>query len=88
MDNHQTRNFKKSLLACMASSLAIMAAAPMAVAQDAGAETAAQSFNLPAGPLGDAFFAITTEFDVNIIADERLVQGKTAPAVSGVMSAE
>ena len=42
----------------------------------------------PPGALGDAFFAITTAFDVNIIADEQLIQGKTAPAVSGTITAK
>ena len=84
----QTQRFRKTLLAGMASSLAIMAPPPGALAQDNRSAAVAQSFNLPAGPLGDAFFAITTAFDVNIIADERLIQGKIAPAVSGAATAE
>lgn len=63
---------------------------PVAAAnqQTAQSQTVTKKFNLPAGPLGDALFVITTTFDVNIIADEQLIKGNEAPAISGVMTAE
>ncbi|MEM1396565.1 MAG: TonB-dependent receptor [Pseudomonadota bacterium] len=87
MRDQKTSRFNTSLLASVVSSLSIIAAAPVAAAQSAPSAPVARSFSLPAGPLGDALFAITSAFDVNIIADERLVQGKSVPALSGLMTA-
>ena len=92
MGDFRKNQFRKTVLAGAASMLAMMAAAPGAMAQEPAQsradQTVAQTFNLSEGPLGDALFAITTAFNVNIIADETLVEGKTAPAISGVMTAE
>ena len=70
----------------------LAALTPQAIAQstvgpESGSEVSA-TLTLSAGSLGDALFAITNTFGVNIIADERLIEGRQAPALEGVPSAD
>lgn len=76
----------KAALAAAASSLAICGAAPAALAQTSGQEIAVQQIDIPAGPLGQSILAISDTFDVDILAPNALVSGKTAPAISGAVS--
>ena len=78
----------RAALGVAASALAMMAAAPVAMAQTAGREASVQQVELSAGPLGRSILAISDAFDVDILAPNSLVSGKTAPAVSGAMSAD
>ena len=87
MAGANNQKFDRSMLAGMAAAIAIAAAAPGALAQG-GEEAMRQEMTLPAGSLSDALFAITDAFDVNILADQALTRGKTAPAVSGAMTAD
>lgn len=80
------REFNRSVVVSVAFAIAI-AAAPPSSAQ--GSEDAAQQeITLTAGALSDALFAITDAFDVNILTDQTLTRGKTAPALSGAMTAD
>ncbi|MEM0929201.1 MAG: TonB-dependent receptor [Pseudomonadota bacterium] len=81
------RKFDRSMLVGVASMFAMMAAAPASFAQD-NARAKQQNVVLQAGPMGDALFAITDTFDVNILADQTLTRGKNAPALSGTMTAD
>lgn len=62
-------------------------ALPLSVSAQSG-ESGRRLFEIPEGSLGDALFAITTTFDANIIADEALVRGLTAPKVSDRMTSQ
>ncbi|MEM1412949.1 MAG: TonB-dependent receptor, partial [Pseudomonadota bacterium] len=73
------------MLACL---LLPLLAAPLAMAQDNNGAQGAQAFEFSGGALGEALFAVTTAYDVNIIADEALIQEKTAPSVSGALTPE
>ncbi|MEM6537391.1 MAG: TonB-dependent receptor [Pseudomonadota bacterium] len=88
MTNRNTSLSIRRVLAGMTSSAAIMAAAPCVLAQDAAAISAEQVVDIPAGSLGDALFAVTDAYGVNILADQTLTRGKNAPSVSGTLSAE
>ena len=74
-------------MAATVYSLAIMAAAPAAMAQTSAQETAERQFSVPAGPLGQSILAVSRTFGVAVIAPSALVEGKQAPAVSGAMTA-
>ena len=57
-------------------------------AQSAVSAHSSQALSIPQGPLGDSLIAISNVFGVNVLAAEALVDGKTAPVVSGTMGAE
>ncbi|MEM6914195.1 MAG: TonB-dependent receptor plug domain-containing protein, partial [Pseudomonadota bacterium] len=78
--------FRKTMAAAFVSPLAVLAAAPLTMAQATQAEQSARSVDIAAGPLGDVLLSISAAFDVNVIADEPLVEGKLAPKVSGTMT--
>lgn len=80
--------FQKTIAAACVSSLAVMTAAPVAMAKAPLAAQSSQSIDIPAGALGDVLLSISTAFDVNVIVDEPLVEGKTAPRIIGAMSVE
>ena len=71
----------------MASAAAIGITAPQAVAQSAQDETA-QQVQLVEQPLGDALIALSNEFGVTILANESLVRGLTAPALTARLDVE
>lgn len=79
------RSVRAALLTASASLAIIMAATPAAEAQTGAAE---QTLEIPAGALRDALFEIAQAFDVNVLADDGLVAGKTAPSVSGALTAQ
>lgn len=74
-------------MAATAYSLAIMAAAPAAMAQTSAQETAERQLSVPAGPLGQSILAVSRTFGVPVLAPNALVEGTQAPAVSGAMTA-
>ena len=77
----------KSLLCAAASALAIASAVPAPAQAQAPTQTP-QDITLPAAPLGQAILALGRELGVNIIAPDRLVRGKSAPAISGTLTGE
>lgn len=86
MDQSCNRTAFKSALVGVASALAIAVAAPGATAQGAGA--VGQNVSIGAQPLGDALIALSDSFGITVLANENLVAGKSAPAVSGELSAQ
>ncbi|MEM9880636.1 MAG: TonB-dependent receptor, partial [Pseudomonadota bacterium] len=77
---------RSTAFASAASAISILAAAPAAVGQTPAPSI--QMLNIPAGPLGDSLLAINQAFGVSVLALEEAVAGKTAPQVSGAMTAE
>lgn len=76
-------------LAAAAPALACAVAAAPALAQQAGATVQAQAvqhFELPAGPLGAALQRLAGAAGTKVTAPASLVEGKTAPALSGSYS--
>ncbi|MEM7704869.1 MAG: TonB-dependent receptor [Pseudomonadota bacterium] len=59
-----------------------------ATAQPAASSPSSQALSIPSGPLGDSLVAISNVFGVNVLASEAVVEGKTAPVVSGTMGAD
>ncbi|MEL7097088.1 MAG: TonB-dependent receptor, partial [Pseudomonadota bacterium] len=82
------RKLRAKMLAGMASTAAIVAFSPIGASQEATANSDVKVLTLKEAPLGDALFAITTSYNVNIIADDALIAGKMSPAVSDELSAE
>ncbi|MEM0928728.1 MAG: TonB-dependent receptor [Pseudomonadota bacterium] len=78
----------KEAIVGFVSTLAVMAAGPESMAQDALAEPSGRNLTLPASPLGDTLRAINEGFGVGIIASDDLVGGKTSPAIRGARSAD
>ncbi|MEM8937179.1 MAG: TonB-dependent receptor, partial [Pseudomonadota bacterium] len=74
-------------LAAAVSSLAIIAAAPPAIAQSGSGASQTQAVNIPSGPLVDAILTFSEIYGVPVLAPDELVRGKTASAVSGALSA-
>lgn len=72
----------------VASSLALIAAAPIAMAQEEPETGATQGLILPSGPLGDTLLAINEAFGVPVIASEDVVEDKTSPSISGALTAD
>ena len=87
MGKSSQKQWAGTVLGAAVSSLALAAAAPMAAAQTAIEETTERSIDIPAGPLGRAILALTDAYEVSILVPNELVAGRTAPAVSGSMSA-
>ncbi|MEM8988690.1 MAG: TonB-dependent receptor, partial [Pseudomonadota bacterium] len=88
MGNLQTKQWRKRLLAGVATAVMALTITPSAFAQ-AGADAGeVQSINISAGPLGDVLLEISTLFDVNIIASELVVAGKSAPSITGSLTPE
>ena len=85
MNNHSIHRWSRTLLVSAASAFAIAAAVP-AHAQSESAR--AIIIDLPAAPLDVALLSLGNEFGITILATENLLAGKTAPAVSGELSAE
>lgn len=75
-------------LAFIAPALSFVATPPAAAQQEAAAlhAQAAQRFELPAGPLGEALQRFAGAAGITISAPPALVDGKTAPALSGTYS--
>lgn len=78
---NMTKSSLRNLLVGFASAIAIAAAAP-ALAQTG----APQSFAIEAQSLGSAVNALSRQSGVVIIAPSQLVEGRTAPALSGTMT--
>ena len=81
------KQWRTAGLFCLASSLAILGALP-AQGQAASQQSDVQRIDIAAGPMDQSFLALGDALGVNIIAPQSLVSGKTAPAVSGVMTAD
>ncbi|MEO1017989.1 MAG: TonB-dependent receptor [Pseudomonadota bacterium] len=81
--------FSKMVIGAAASSMAILATSHVAIAQhtDRGA-SAETPVSLPAGPLNRSILAISNVFDVDILAANDLLVGKTAPGISSATSVE
>ena len=75
-----------SLGACLLAAL-VMATTPAALAQ-AGDDKLTRQIDIPAGPMSSSLRAVSRAFGINLIAPDELLAGRSAPAVSGVMSAE
>ncbi|MEM0985102.1 MAG: TonB-dependent receptor [Pseudomonadota bacterium] len=88
MPKYTTNRWGKAALTAAASTLAIMAATPAAIAQEPAAATAEQQVNIPAGPLDDALITISEIFGVTVIAPNELVSGKSTTGVSGAVTTE
>ncbi|MEM6539065.1 MAG: TonB-dependent receptor [Pseudomonadota bacterium] len=88
MPNRRNNRWGKAALTAAASTLAIMAATPAALAQEPAVATAQQQVNIPAGPLEDALITVSETFGVTVIAPNELVSGKSSPVVSGRFNAE
>ena len=87
VNNSAWLRWGKAALAATATSLAIMATVPPAMAQTSAQVAAEQQFSVPASPLGQSILAVSRTFGVPVLAPNALVQGKQAPAVSGAMTA-
>ena len=72
----------------MTLTVLLMSLAPTVMAQSTDTQAEMETVSIPAGSLGDALFAIIEAYDINVIASENLVEGKTAPAVEGTMTAD
>ena len=81
--NHQ---WGKAALLSLASTLAF-AAKPGAFVQSAYAQAQTKAVSLDAGPLAKSIVDLGDLFGINIIVEEALVLGKSAPAVGGNLSA-
>lgn len=88
MEKSITSDTLKRSLIGMTSSLALLTAVPMAAAQTRNVTATEQSVDIPAGPLGEALFAVTDTFGVNILADQALTRGKRTSGASGLLSAD
>ncbi|MEL7130045.1 MAG: TonB-dependent receptor, partial [Pseudomonadota bacterium] len=83
MSRNDNKRLGKALLLSVVSTFAIAAFSP-AQAQSEKIYT----IDLPAGPLDDALLSLGNELGVNILATENQLVGRTAPAVSGALSAQ
>ncbi|MEM6415921.1 MAG: TonB-dependent receptor [Pseudomonadota bacterium] len=84
-----TNNLLKSALFCMASSIAlngVITGATAAMAQTGVAQGQSAQINLPSGPLADTLVELGDILNVTIVAPNRIVANKTAPALSGVFT--
>ena len=79
----QKRHLTKTRFRAALSALALIAAAPVALAQD----VSAQRIEQPAAPLKEALLRVADAYGVNVIFTDDLVAGKTAPALSGELTA-
>ncbi|MEM9128262.1 MAG: TonB-dependent receptor [Pseudomonadota bacterium] len=82
-----TLNWYQWLLLGMTSSLAI-ALPVVSLTSVAMAQAQNQSIDLPAGSLVDTLIALGDVLGVNIMTPEDLVMDKTAPAITGALTAE
>lgn len=80
----KSKRMKKALIGAV-SLLAVAAMTPT-IAQ--GHQQEQVSINLPAAPLDRALLVLGDTLDMNIITREKLIAGKNAPALSGIMSAQ
>ena len=67
------------------------AALVLALASQAQAEPGQRqeiTFALPSMPLGDALRQVARETRRNLVVDDQLIAGKTAPAISGRFTAD
>ncbi|MEM9170577.1 MAG: TonB-dependent receptor, partial [Pseudomonadota bacterium] len=71
----------------MASSVAMSSAAAVA-AQTDDPRNAARPIDLPAGPLGETLVELGDVLNVTIVAPDRIVAGKIAPAITGDYTAD
>ncbi len=76
----------KAALLSMASCLVLANLSPAQAQQPAANQEI--TINLPAGPLPDRLIDLGDALSVNIFAADRLVAGKTAPAISGSLTPE
>lgn len=74
----------RSALTAVASSIAIIASAPLVSAQDN--TNVAMELNIPAEPLSGALQKVSQSFGINLIAPDDLVAGKTSGAISGALT--
>ena len=81
----QTSIRTRSAILGVASSL-VLGALP-AIAQDQSTQSE-QQIEIAGGPLGDTLVELGERFNVNIIAPDRLVRGKSVGAVSGSLTPE
>ena len=77
---------KAGLGACLLAALVVMTI-PVTAAQ-AESVIVTRQIDIPAGPMSRSLRAVSRTFGINLIASDELVAGQSAPAVSGVMSAE
>ena len=88
MGKSRTNEWRRRLLASVATTLMALTIAPSVFAQ-AGTDAAeARSVDIPAGPLGDVLLEISTLYGVNIIASELVVTGKSSPSIAGSLTAK
>ena len=80
-------NWKKAALLSMASTLAV-AGVPSAQAQTTASEQQIREINIPARSLRESLIDVADAFGVDIFAPDSLVAGKSAPAISGSLTAE
>lgn len=85
-------NYRSSISGLALGVLLGAVAASHSTAQDSQPQPQSQastlSFAFEGGSLGDALFALTDAYDINIIADDTLIQAHAAPAVSDDLTAE
>ncbi|MEM8985122.1 MAG: TonB-dependent receptor [Pseudomonadota bacterium] len=86
MDKIRNRSNCKSVILGMTSAVALAIAAPQSLAQQT--QTTVERVAIEEQPLGDALIAIADAYGVTVLASEELVAGKTAPPVSGTMTAQ
>ena len=76
-----------TLRAYWVAALAIMTTTTTtALAQ--GGDDVARQIDIPAGPMSSSLRAVSRTFGINLMAPDDLLAGRSAPAVSGMMSAE
>ncbi|RMB11875.1 TonB-dependent receptor domain-containing protein [Eilatimonas milleporae] len=78
----------KPVLAVAVSSLAICVSVPPTLAQSENQTQTQQEINIAARALSQSLLAISDAFNVDILAPNSLVAGKTAPSVSGAMDVD
>lgn len=83
---HKPKSLRSVIAAGLLSSAAVLSVAPIAYAQQAMGETKQQNVSIPAGSLGETLFAIADVFNVSVIADQAMTNGKTSEAIIGEVS--
>ena len=87
--NLQIQNpWHKRALVAATSAIVLSAMVPAAIAQVNDPEPSIERVSTPAGSLGDALFALSTQRGVTIVAPSELVDGIAVPALEGQMSTE
>lgn len=81
------RGIARQMLSCVAAGAIAIATVTAGAGTAFAQESATRRFEIASQPLADALLQISRQGQVDVTAPERLTRGRTAPAVSGAMSA-